>query len=243
MKTVIKVGTVAWPFYKARLSAELEVAYEPNKDGKMVFSVCGKVYTPGKQSYVMSGQCLDDMKPLIQPQYQGIFDEVYDLWKKYHLNDMHAECKHQAALGWREMAQEKVQIRHFKLTKETCRQRSELKARFMKELQAGKTVTATPEEQLLLALEYEASTEDAELAPRIAGFYEFVKEETQTRGWLRAEEDPSGLLGKPYPSGLLCKPCPVCGYKYGSSWNYFRIPKKDEQRIWKLLGVDSKLCA
>lgn len=234
METVIKVGAVEAFGYKRRLSAELKVSYKPRKDGKMVFSASATVWKPGRQSFVMAGQCLDELKPLIQPAYQDIFNEVYDLWKKYHLNDLHAECEHQAALGWPEMAQEKVEIRHFKLTKETYLRRSELKARFMEEVKAGKTITPTPEEQLLLTLEYDVEAEEAELPPQISGFYEFVKTETQTRHWLQADK---------FPSGLLCKPCPVCGYKYGSSWNYVAVPKEDEQRIWKLLGVDTKLSA
>lgn len=38
-----------------------------------------------------------------------------------------------------------------------------------------------------------------------------------------------------HPEGLLSRACPVCGYKYGTSWIYFPIPADDEKIIYKLL--------
>lgn len=40
--------------------------------------------------------------------------------------------------------------------------------------------------------------------------------ERKTRGWVRYEESELGIL---------CKPCPVCGYKYGSSWIKEEVPQ------------------
>lgn len=33
--------------------------------------------------------------------------------------------------------------------------------------------------------------------------------------WVRPSE---------HPKGLLCKPCPVCGYEYGSEWQFEEVP-------------------
>ena len=35
-------------------------------------------------------------------------------------------------------------------------------------------------------------------------------------GWLKPEE---------HPEGLLCRPCPVCGYRYGTSWVREQVPQ------------------
>ena len=35
-------------------------------------------------------------------------------------------------------------------------------------------------------------------------------------GWLKPEE---------HPEGLLCRPCPVCGYRYGTSWVREEVPQ------------------
>lgn len=37
--------------------------------------------------WVCCGQCLDELTPLLVGNH--LFEELYDLWKKYHLNDMH----------------------------------------------------------------------------------------------------------------------------------------------------------
>ena len=34
-------------------------------------------------------------------------------------------------------------------------------------------------------------------------------------GWVRLDDHPDGLLGKP---------CPTCGYKYGTKWLFEEVP-------------------
>jgi hypothetical protein len=41
-------------------------------------------------------------------------------------------------------------------------------------------------------------------------------DEDVLRGWINCEDNPIGLL---------CKPCPVCGYKYGTSWLKEDVPE------------------
>lgn len=52
-----------------------------------VFSARGSVYNGSGTDIILGGQCLDDLKARV---HNGIFNTIYDLWKKYHLNDMHA---------------------------------------------------------------------------------------------------------------------------------------------------------
>jgi hypothetical protein len=43
------------------------------------------------------------------------------------------------------------------------------------------------------------------------------KVETKTANWVTPEE---------HPDGILTKPCEICGYKYGSKWNFEKIPEE-----------------
>lgn len=38
--------------------------------------------------YIFGGQCLDELTPILVGNH--LFEVLYDLWKKYHLNDMHS---------------------------------------------------------------------------------------------------------------------------------------------------------
>ena len=42
---------------------------------------------------------------------------------------------------------------------------------------------------------------------------------------LRWVEDPLMVATSGAPNGLLGKPCPVCGYKYGTSWLREDVPE------------------
>lgn len=54
-------------------------------------SICGTVWNARHTDCVCCGQCLDEIakyrRQLSDPE---LFDSIYDLWKKYHLNGMHA---------------------------------------------------------------------------------------------------------------------------------------------------------
>ena len=97
------------------------------------------------------------------------------------------------------------------------------------------TFTPTPEQTHMALLKYSLTTPTSTLPENISQYYEPKKPlyrgdtehtERKKRGFLREEE---------HPDGILCKPCPVCGYKYGTSWNYFPVPRDDEQIILNLL--------
>lgn len=55
------------------------------------FSACANVWNPRYSDVIYCGQCFDDLLIDFPELNQNeIFMEVYDLWKNYHLNDMHA---------------------------------------------------------------------------------------------------------------------------------------------------------
>lgn len=54
----------------------------------------GEVWNTKHTDIVMGGQCLESMKPYI---HSALFNEIYELWSKYHLNGMHAGTPEQEA--------------------------------------------------------------------------------------------------------------------------------------------------
>ena len=64
----------------------------------MELSICGNIWNGNHSDIVCGGQCLDTIA-----QYRGqlknkeVFDELYDLWKHYHLNGLHAGTPEQEA--------------------------------------------------------------------------------------------------------------------------------------------------
>lgn len=138
-------------------------------------------------------------------------DKLLEYWGAWHLNDMHAGCEHQRADNW---GQEDVEIVTYRLTSEALKDKREVEQHAMRELKERGRVELSSDYQALLALPYE--THDAPDADGPAsGRYEVKKRETKKASWVRCEEHPRGVLGKP---------CPTCGYKYGTAWKRSEVP-------------------
>lgn len=221
---------------EARDHVTVEMSYE-KKGEKKCLSICASVYDRVRHDLIMGGQCLDDIAPHLN---DPLYNEILRLWKLYHLNDMHPECEHQAALGWREKAKTKVILYNWKLTIDTIRKQNDIKTTIIDTVKAGKSFTPREKDSRVLSLPYSLTTYTGTLSEEIAEFYEAEKPlrpgtcghtETKALGWLKEEE---------HPDGLLSRPCPVCGYRYGNSWVYFPIPEKDERVICKLLEEDEE---
>lgn len=58
-------------------------------------SICGNVWNRLHTHIVMGGQCLDSMKRYLN--HNDTFMKLYDYWKRYHLNGMHAGTPEQEA--------------------------------------------------------------------------------------------------------------------------------------------------
>lgn len=209
----------------------VKMEYKDDGDKKR-FSVSAEVWNRRHSDILAGGQCLDEIAPYIK---NPVFSEIFRLWKLYHLNDMHPECEHQAAEGWREKAKQKVILYHWKMTTETARKQKDAKEKAIKALKAGETFTPTEKQAFFSSLPYSLTTHTGELPKNIAGLYEPKKplfpgdnghKEEKALGWLKVKD---------HPEGLLCRPCPVCGYKYGTGWNYFPVPEEDEKIIYSLL--------
>lgn len=194
---------------KATCTIEMELRQE---DDKEVLHVIGDV------NKVASGQCQD-----IILEYYGdnpLVAEICDLWKKYHLNDMNPDCEH----GINEkLADKKITVNTYSQTIETITQINAIKDKIKQQILEVGTSTVSPDERTLLGLPYERTDN---IPPNLQPYYKLVKTEEKTAGWVRYTE---------HPDGVLCKPCPICGYKYGTKWNYRPIPEKDLTRIKELI--------
>lgn len=66
--------------------AEIELK---NKLEGPVLSISATVYNKEKTDFICAGQCLDTIAETNLGK-NALFQEIYYLWKKHHLNDMHA---------------------------------------------------------------------------------------------------------------------------------------------------------
>lgn len=216
----------------ARNRVTVEMEYKQDGD-KKCFSVSANVWNTRHSDIVCGGQCLDTIAPYMNNN--SVFSEILRLWKLYHLNDMHPECEHQHAAGWDKLANEKVTLYHWRMTREAMKEQDKAKKAALSALTAGETFTPTTEQVFFAGLSYSLTTWTETPPEELAKYYKPKKPlyagdgghtETKALGWLKESE---------HPNGLLSKACPVCGYKYGTSWVYFPIPADDKKIIYKLL--------
>lgn len=164
LRKTFELGKIAYYGSRRENAVDVTVELREKEHGELEFSATGNIWNRIHTDILSGGQNLDEIA-----KFKGnnpIFKEIYKFWKLYHLNTMHPECKHQAALGWREIAAKRVEVE------------------------------------------------------------EYGRKTTKLLGWLYPNE---------HPEGILTKECPVCGYKYGTKWNYFEIPENDLNRIKELL--------
>ena len=184
-------GTKAW--------ATIDIEY--THDGRL--SISGDCRKTGRYAEGSSGQCQDTMLEWFPESKR-----LYDLWERWHLNDMHAGCEHQRA-EWD--VSEDVELYTHTLDSETLGAKNAAESRAAEALKKGERVQYTKAELALVNSRYSITSDNA-LPPH---GYKQSKCETKKAGWLRYDE---------HPKGLLSKPCGTCGYKYGSKWLYEAVP-------------------
>jgi len=172
--------------------------------------------------------------------------QFLDDWKTYHLNDMHAGCKHQTAEDWgkKEIKRVTAEFKAWKIRNKGHRERMVIlrpeidfieKALTPQGIRAGNIRTF--EGRLfanvkIAALEGKVfqPTGKAEKSWFDGGVIE-IKTETKTSGWVHPGE---------HPDGELTKPCPTCGYKYGTAWNKSEVPADVLAWLFSLPPADQK---
>ena len=69
-------------------SVDLEIELRNADTDKPEFSVCGDVWNSRHTDIVQGGQCIDSIDKFFK--HDRLYKLIENLWKKYHLNSMHA---------------------------------------------------------------------------------------------------------------------------------------------------------
>ncbi len=204
---------------RARAFASIE--YE---NGKL--SICGVVGPLSNGDCRGSaGQCYEEIAagtPALGWTNE-MLKKFVSIWERWHLNNMNPACEHQRKLGWREEAAQLVTVYHYQLTDEAYKKKKEAEKAALEALRNGETFTPGEEQAMFAALPVSAKSFGKELdspyykPKKILYTGDTGPIERQTRGWIRYDENPVGIL---------CKPCPVCGYKYGTGWHKEEVPQE-----------------
>lgn len=152
-----------------------------------------------------------------------MLEKFIAIWDRWHLNDMRATCEHQRDLGWENEASQEITVYRYQLTSEASDQKKQAENAALEALRKGETFTPSKEQVMFATLPYTVESYGEELD---SPYYEPKKQlyagdrgatEIKTRGFVNYDDTPLGIL---------CKPCPVCGYKYGTSWHREEVPQE-----------------
>lgn len=175
---------------------------------------CGQIIMSFKE-YDGRGYCsLADIT--LAPNWTpDLLKAFFDIWDRWHLNDMRANCEHQKGAEWD--TSKKIELVSYGFTQAAYDERSN--ARYLAAVAAekGEVAQLTERQRAMVASDHWFKTiySPPDADSPLSGCYEVKKRETKTAGWVRHEEHPDGLLGKP---------CAVCGYKYGTAWKREEVP-------------------
>ena len=255
MKKIIRVGTISIDTGRATRKASIYCKISFNKDK---FSISG-VVGPKSNGDALGSCGQIDMgfehrnqkdndkryRDLIKPKDiafadgwdANMFYDFLDIWKKWHLNDMKANCEHQIGPEWEP---QDVTLYHFELNEDTESAIKRAKSNAMQVLEDGKPFKPSKGQVKICALKSSITYHKDKLPKKLASYYQVAvkkydwqKEPTETKStsWLNESE---------HPKGYLSKPCPTCGYKYGSAWNKVEVPGSVIEFIESLPETDKQ---
>ena len=191
------------------LKATMEIKLREDDQGRPCLSMWGFI-TKIRGAFVSGGQIEDTLLEM----YKGNpkVTRMVEIWKKYHLNDMHSECEHQRELGWDEMANESVDYFRYCLKPDVLLKQNKLNEYIDETLKTSGTIMLSEDERILKGLPYVTY----HLNDETEEYYKIEKRDKKRRGELSFKEDQRGII---------LKPCPVCGHKYGAEQLYMPIPE------------------
>ena len=218
-KTFYDVKTTSGTLVKAVLDIETR----ENSKGELVLSISGALYDKYKSinEYKLKASAFGQVDMDID--YEAASDDlkrILDIWKEYHLNDMHAECVHQEEAGMRKLASQPLYKAEYTMTHDTIVKQRGVEDFIKKELTQNGTVTLSQDQRELYTMKYSIKKfflNADEAKENIPEGYKLREVEASLRGHTSLSESEFGLLGKE---------CPVCGYKYGHGWTYRPIPEE-----------------
>lgn len=89
MKKSFVIGKYAYSGNKLGNKFTVEIELREKENGKPVFSASGMITGNNGIGCICWGQCLDEMRKYVEKD-NTIFNIIYGLWKRNHLNDMNA---------------------------------------------------------------------------------------------------------------------------------------------------------
>lgn len=99
MERTIKIGKINFYDNEKRKNHNVEIILRLSLSNDNCFSAVANVWNFPHSDILMGGQCFDTiLNDFPEVKKNPIFMEVYDLWKKYHLNDLRAGTKAQEDL-------------------------------------------------------------------------------------------------------------------------------------------------
>lgn len=90
--------TVFLGHHKPNRRVEIEIEITRGEKGA-ILSICGNVWNSRKTDIIAGGQMEDSILSYLDyPKYPlPKLRRLLEIWKRYHLNNMHAGCEHQRA--------------------------------------------------------------------------------------------------------------------------------------------------
>lgn len=196
-----------------------------------VLHITGVVGPRSNGDAYSAGQCYDTMRQGV-PNAGWTADKLYkllDIWQQWHMNDTRPYCEHQRE--WDSNRQ--VKMYKYKMGEALLKAQNRLKKDVKEKLLAGAMVQLQEPQLSLYDAQYFVKS-DSDVAP--VGYEKYSEETKSVRCLYPVDSDTK--LGDKHPEGILAKPCPVCGYKWGSSWRAERVP--EEVLSWLESLPDSK---
>lgn len=196
-----------WDATKNGAIANIDIEF--TSEGRL--SISGDVREFGRYGNASAGQCQDLMLELFPESKR-----LYEIWERWHLNDMRAGCEHQRAAAAGAWNPSKVLgFKKYALKYEMLKKQNELKERALADAQMDRSEKSSfnKRERELLKAPYSIEV-PADYVVNTT-LYELKSDDTKTAGWVRPDE---------HPGGILAKPCDVCGYKYGTKWLFEEVP-------------------
>lgn len=204
------------------LTVKWETKTQGGSKGKPYLSITG-VHGPMKNGdcHGSFGQCVDTLEELVNGPQENISeflrdgkaDRLLNIWRKHHLNDMHADCEHMVRdHGWD--LNEQLTVFKWKLNRETSREQSKLEQSTKEILMGGGSVQYTEEQLTLLRKEYWEYTE-TETPPGPEYSLDGRVTKRATEFWYKTTNENYPVKDHLHSRGLLKRPCPTCGFTYG----------------------------
>lgn len=198
-------------------------------DGRIMHSNEGLQIWGGNRSYFGEGfRTRKDWNDSMLDMFLNIAEEWSD-------NNYNRSCQHQRLLGWDDLANKTVALFSYSLKKEAVSARKRIRQEAFDMLLEGKSVSLSPDQIEVLKLEPNIRLPSPDQIGDLAKWYEPNEDmgfpSTSDAQWVSPKEHPDGLLGKE---------CPVCGYKYGTTWITIPLPNSVIEFLERLPDYDNK---